>query len=54
MNINKGDFNIMNIFQILKYFYEFIFIEKISFKKAFFRCLLLKDIKIIKKGEKYE
>ena len=44
----------MNVFQIIKYFYEFIFIEKISFKKAFFRCLLLRDIKIIKKGEKYE
>lgn len=44
----------MNVFQILKYFYEFIFIEKISFKKAFFRCLLLKDIKIIKKGDMYE
>lgn len=44
----------MNLFQISKYFYEFIFIEKISFKKAFFRCLLLKDIKIIKKGDIYE
>lgn len=52
MNINKEIY--MNIYQILKYFYEFIFIEKISFKKAFFRCLLLKDIKIIKKGDIYE
>lgn len=47
MNINKGGFN-MSVFQILKCFYEFIFIEKISFKKAFFRCLLLKDIKLKK------
>lgn len=51
MNINKGDLE-MTFIQILKYFYEFIFIERISFKRAFFRCLLLKDIKLIKKKEK--
>ena len=39
----------MNLFQISKYFYEFIFIEKISFKRAFFRCLLLRDIKLKRK-----